>query len=231
MALGKYMIQNKADFSGNAVIKGYLLLPDGKKVNFDTKQIKFSHDFKDSYTGKKLEIYIDKGTTVKNAFVNLEWNGIPLHPDERDLAKNLSVNVEWLNENGKTIDPSSIIQGTTFWGHFTVENISGLDLQELALTQVFPAGWEIENTRLSEDDAPAWMAKYKLNQEKYFDIRDDRVMWFFDLPSYNRKIEFVVRINAITEGQFSLAPTVSEAMYDRNYKAVKAGKKVTVKSR
>ena len=44
-------------------------------------------------------------------------------------------------------------------------------LDELALVQVLPSGWEIENIRLLEEAVPSWMKKWNLNREEYLDIR------------------------------------------------------------
>ena len=70
------------------------------------------------------------------------------------------------------IDPGTLAQGTTFWGHIRVEN-DERDIEEVALTQLLPAGWEIENTRLVPEARPHWMKEWRLNAEEYLDIRDD----------------------------------------------------------
>ena len=72
------------------------------------------------------------------------------------------------------------------------------------------------------------MNKWVLNQEEYLDIRDDRIMWFFDFPWNRKSLDFVVKLNAVTVGEFILPPTLFEAMYNNAYKAVKMGKKVNI---
>ncbi|HEX9934942.1 MAG TPA: hypothetical protein VGB38_07060, partial [bacterium] len=90
-------------------------------------------------------------------------------------------------------------------------------------------GWEIENTRLSGEDMPGWASEDAFNRFDYMDIRDDRIMWFFDFDPYaNKAVDFVVKLNAVTAGQFVLPPTLCEAMYDANYQARKGGGKVIV---
>ena len=157
--------------------------------------------------------------------------------------KNLTLKVEWLNDDGIQIDPVTIKQGTTFWGHYTVgyEETGYKRIDEVALLQVLPSGWEVENTRLSGESLPAWMKKLNLNHEEYLDIRDDRVMWFFDLTQNNYKrrgrnnnqqgYNFVVKLNAVTVGEYNMPPTLVEAMYNNDYQATKAGKKVIVSAR
>ncbi|NJO68802.1 MAG: hypothetical protein HC830_05540 [Bacteroidetes bacterium] len=75
------------------------------------------------------------------------------------------------------------------------------------------------------ESLPAWATSLKLNKEEYLDIRDDRVMWFFDL---HNELDFIVKLNTVTVGEFELPATITEAMYNDNFKAVKAGKTVKV---
>ena len=94
--------------------------------------------------------------------------------------------------------------------------------KELALTQIFPSGWEILNTRLFDSGT---------NQEgdkaTYQDIRDDRVYTYFDLNAGAEK-KFIVHLNAAYLGRFYL-PTIScEAMYDNKISARKPGKWINV---
>ncbi|MBM7556474.1 alpha-2-macroglobulin family protein [Halanaerobacter jeridensis] len=174
--------------------------------------------------------------TVKNKsqqplFATLEWEGIPHRDEIKAEENNMALQVEWLNKAGKKIDPTKLEQGTTFWGHFTVDKTVDKELSEVALVQILPAGWEIENIRLSNEKLPAWMDDYDLDNEEYLDIRDDRVRWFFDMDKYQDDLEFVVKINTVTVGEFYLPPTLVEAMYDNRYKATTAGQRVEVLSR
>jgi alpha-2-macroglobulin len=114
-----------------------------------------------------------------------------------------------------------------------VKNVSTLpSVKEIALVQVLPSGWEIENVRLLGESLPPWAASLVVNKEDYLDIRDDRVMWFFDLyedhSTLHNEMDFVIKLNTVTLGEFDLPPTLAEAMYNDNFKAVKAGNKVKV---
>jgi uncharacterized protein YfaS (alpha-2-macroglobulin family) len=230
LALGKYIEANQGDFREvKPMMKGYIKLPAKKKIHFETDKLRFSCPVTDGF-GKKAQIFIDKETNLKRVYALLEWNGIPIKPDVRNIEKNLWLQVKWLDEDGISINPDVLKQGSTFWGHFKVGPIEyrRRRLDELALIQILPSGWEIENIRLLKEDLPVWMSKWMLNQEEYLDIRDDRIMWFFDFPWNRKSLDFVVKLNAVTVGEFILPPTLFEAMYNNAYKAVKAGKKVKV---
>jgi len=230
MALGKYMRANEGDFrEEKPVLSGYIILPGKKKIPFHTDQLRFSQVIESGF-GQEAEVLLDQKTKLQRGFVVMEWSGVPLHPDVKEESKNLWLSVEWLDENGMAIDPAQIKQGTTFWGHFSggLSSYSRSRLEELALVQVLPSGWEIENIRLLQEAVPDWMKKWNLHREEYLDIRDDRIMWFFDIPDYRKTYDFVVKLTAVTVGEFILPPTLFEAMYNDKFKAVKKGKFVRV---
>jgi len=227
LALGKYFTAVEGD--KNPVLSGTVRLPDGKSVPFKTEtfgtEIRIASGF-----GRTVEVELDVRTTVKRAFVSLDYSWIPLLDESANLSNNLRLAVEWLDRDGVPMDASRLKQGTMFWGHFRAGKTTASEsrINEAALVQVLPSGWEIENIRLSGEDLPDWMSKWNMHQEKYLDIRDDRTMWFFDFPESGGDLDFVVKLNAVTVGQFSLPPTLLEAMYDANFKALKAGGKAAV---
>jgi len=214
---------------------GYSLLAIGKYMQVvmgDQKNLIDSDksldiEIKNGY-GKPINIAVDEETTTDNLYLTLAWDGVPLKSTVIDENKNLKLDVVWYDEDGSSINPSKLMQGTTFYGKFTVTNISNISrIDEVALVQVLPSGWEIVNTRLLDESLPLWTDSFTLNREEYLDIRDDRIMWFFDLRK-SKKLDFVVKLNAVSVGEFDLPGTITEAMYNNNYKASKAGKKVKV---
>ena len=127
-------------------------------------------------------------------------------------ANGLSMSVTCTSEGGKTLNPSEIPQGTDFTVTITVGNTSGVrDYTNLALTEAVPSGWEIFNDRLfgSGESKSAYT---------YRDIRDDRVIWYFDLPR-GRSKTFRVKMHAAYEGEFTLPSVKCEALYDAKISA------------
>ena len=118
----------------------------------------------------------------------------------------------------------------TFWLEVIVsptsKNINRVE--NIALTQILPSGWEIENLRLTNTNTPNWInEKPNKTNVSYTDIRDDRVMWFFD-HTREKEYRFYVKINAVSKGEFDFPGTNLEAMYDNNYRAYKKGYRVKV---
>jgi uncharacterized protein YfaS (alpha-2-macroglobulin family) len=233
LGIGKYVSTLQKNGT-RTNLKGSVMLANGNKVPFNTDKT-FTYRIEDGF-GMPIRVTLDDASGVSKAFTTLAWDGVPFESETKDEQNNLALNVTWYNEEGEKIDVHSLKQGSTFWGYFQVENISDLDrVDEIALVQILPSGWEIENTRLSGESMPTWSEGMMLNYEDYVDVRDDRIMWFFDLyrerynhSSKHNKLEFLVKLNAVTLGEYDLAPTLVEAMYNGSFKATKAGYNVNV---
>ncbi|MBN2413004.1 hypothetical protein JXQ31_15055 [candidate division KSB1 bacterium] len=161
-------------------------------------------------------------------FVTLYREGIPLESRIKTENQGIELTRTFYNQLGYPVEMEVQDQGQSFWVVYTVKNIYGGHLEELALTSVFPAGWEIINTRLTGADLPDWIRKMNVTSGEYMDIRDDRVNWFFDLYS-GRQVSFAVNINPTFKGTFHLPPVAVEAMYSPEYYARIEGGQVSVK--
>jgi len=167
---------------------------------------------------------------VDKAYVTLSWDGVPLK-DERDAyQKNLQLTVAWYDEHGKTVDPQTTRQGSTLYGRFSVKNAGpASEVNEVALVQLLPSGWAIDNLRLNNTLLPDWVRTWNINKETYQDIRDDRVMWFFNLKG-SETLDCVVKLTCVHAGDFWLPATLTEAMYNSDYSAKTSGRSVHVEA-
>ncbi len=139
------------------------------------------------------------------------------------LANNLRIDVRYVSMSGTSVDVAQLRQGTDFRAIVTVSNISGIsDYSNLALTHIIPSGWEIYNERMIQPDQADTFKGYT-----YQDIRDDRVLTYFDLRRGEAKT-FAVRLQATYAGSFVLPAVQCEAMYDAGAQARTSAGKVTV---
>ena len=123
---------------------------------------------------------------------------------KKAMANGLGVEVTYLDDDGKALNPATLQQGTRFRAIVKVTNqTSGRDLDNLSLSFGIPSGWEIVNDRLIGGEDTGWDHK---------DIRDLRVDWFFGLPAGRFKT-FTVQLRAAYEGTYVLPATVCSAMY------------------
>ena len=155
-------------------------------------------------------------------FTRIIMEGIPEAGQEMEFSNNLKLDVTYLTRDGKALDVTSLAQGTDFIAKVSVYNPGEYYYRDLALTQVFPPGWEITNNRMWENE----MAVSKDNPT-YQDIRDDRIYTYFDLGRESRKT-FTVQLNAAYLGKYYLTGAYCEAMYDNSISAMKKGEWVEI---
>ena len=173
--------------------------------------------------GKKGVIQLsNKGKNI--LFGRLILTGIPAQGDSTSAANNLKIAMIFKSMGGEVIKPQMLAQGTNFLAEVSVTN-PGLrgSYKQLALSQVFPSGWEVINARssdLAQSNATASTFNYQ-------DVRDDRVNTFFDLEPGQTKT-FRVMLMATYLGRFYLPATGCEAMYDNTISARVPGRWVEV---
>lgn len=156
-------------------------------------------------------------------YVSMIQGGVPARGAEEDEESNLIMAIAYTDTKGNPVDPTLLTQSQEFVANVTISNpgIRGV-YKNLALNQIFPSGWEINNLRLEEVEN-----RLKEDLPTYQDIRDDRVYTYFDLGPNQRKT-FKVLLTASYAGSYYLPAVSCEAMYDRAIYTRKKGRVVEV---
>jgi alpha-2-macroglobulin len=156
-------------------------------------------------------------------FVRVITTGTPARGQEQEEESSLTMSVKYTDTKGNPIDPTQLEQGTEFLATVTVKN-PGLRgyYQNMALAQIFPSGWEINNLRLTDDENTV-----NTDRGNYQDIRDDRVYTYFDLGAGAVRT-FKISLTATYSGTYYLPAVSCEAMYDRSIYARSKGQAVEV---
>ncbi len=180
-----------------------------------------------SFDGTKAGSLKIESQTQSTLFVRVITEGVPARGTEEDASNNLNIAVNYTDTDGNPVDPATLEQGTEFIASVSVTNPGGTKgaYKNLAINQIFPSGWEVNNLRL--DDAEERLSSDKAT---YQDIRDDRVYTYFDLGSGQRKT-FKVMLTATYAGSYYLPSVSCEAMYDHGVYARTKGKEVHVTKR
>ncbi|MDO5656455.1 MAG: MG2 domain-containing protein [Flavobacteriaceae bacterium] len=168
------------------------------------------------------------GLSVKNLqnsylYASVVNTGIPAEIQSQKEEKNLKMDINYFDLNNQPLQISSLRQGTDFVAvvHVSHPGILGA-YQEISLTQIFPSGWEIINTRINNQ-----MTSYENSGLDFQDFRDDRVYSYFDLNS-GKSIKITTLLNATYAGEFDLPAAWCQAMYDNEIYALEPGKRVKV---
>jgi uncharacterized protein YfaS (alpha-2-macroglobulin family) len=201
LAIGKF-----AKMVGGKGIKASVAV-NGKRENVNT-----------SKTLANRALQIKKGTNnieIKNLAGNMLYasvisNGILPIGQEKARVLNLSVISNFKNRDGSNINITSLNQGTDFVAEVTIKNSTSNAIKNIALTEIFPSGWEIVNTRFTD------FGNYAQNDATYTDLRDDRVNFYFDMNG-NESKTFRILLNASYLGEYYLPGIQAEAMYDNHY--------------
>ncbi len=166
----------------------------------------------------------NKGTNT--LYVRLITKGQPLAGDRLKVNNNpavLDMSVSYVTQNGTAIDINKLKQGTDLVAKVVIKNPGKRGAYtQMALTQIFPSGWEILNARMLGGEGA-----FKSSYSTYQDIRDDRVYTYFNI-SENETLTYYVQLNASYLGRFFLPGTFAAAMYDNSINAGVNGRWVEV---
>ncbi len=179
---------------------------------------------------------ITSGISVKNLskqklYSRIVMRGRPTSTDIPAESSNITLGVRYTDLKGSAIEPGKLKQGTDFLAEGPVTRTGSMrfDFNELALSQIFPSGWEILNTRMN------LVGGSTSDPMDYQDVRDDRVFTYFDLPfnwSNNKNMKqsrtYNIQLNAAYAGRYFMPAVACEAMYDNRIRAVAPGKWVEV---
>ena len=156
-----------------------------------------------------------KNTGTGSLHLVVSQSYTPGKGEEAEAASGLKIDVRYRDMNGAPLDPRSVAVSTDFYAVVTVTNTSGYErYADLALTHIVPAGWEITSER-------------DLSTVTYQDIRDDRVLSYFDLRSGESK-EIPIKLTATYKGRYYLPSVCCEAMYDNSVRALRKGEWIEV---
>ena len=213
---------------GKMVIKN-----GGKSIN-----IKYTNDGKTEQL-KSSRAMVQRTLSVKNGentiLINNEQSNLvfariinsgklPLGNEILE-QRGLSVILNYTDLKGNKININQLKQGQDFVARIRVSNPKNETIKDIALTQIFPSGWEIVNTRFTE------FGTTTKSTARYTDIKDDRVNFYFDLNQNRNGSEiktFTVLLNAAYLGDYYLPGVQVEAMYDNDYLVRTKGRRIKV---
>ena len=166
-----------------------------------------------------------KNNGSSTLFARLIVDGIPELGKEDAYADGIALSVAYKDPYGNIVDIKELPQGTAFTAEVTVRNTSAQGYRNLVLTQIFPSGWEILNTRFLNEATPD-SGGAGIN---YQDFRDDRVYSYVNYLPAGRQVKVSINLAAIYPGVFHLPPVDCRAMYDNTVRANNEGGRVQVK--
>lgn len=213
LALGKMSRQNMANVINGTISSG-------------TEQIgKFNNaDFVSTKNLNSKPITITKTGNGK-LFYFYQTEGISRTGNVADQDKYLMVRKSFFDRFGKPIAGDDFEQNALIVVKISVISMDKSTIPNVAVTDMLPACFEIENPRLTADREYAWTKDRAIPD--FLDMRDDRITMFTTVTGYVKNFYYLVRV--VSKGTYKMGPVSADAMYDGNYYSYFGARNVSVK--
>jgi uncharacterized protein YfaS (alpha-2-macroglobulin family) len=180
---------------------------DGKVVGQFTKN---TLTLSDHILGKNITIKTS-GTGVLYYF----WDGEGLSAtgEVKEEDKYIKIRKTFFDRNGNVISSNRFKQNDLVIVRLSLNTLDQSAVKNVVMTDILPAGFEIENPRLSEQSEIPWIKDNTVPE--HFDIRDDRINLFTSASRDTKNYYYVLR--AVSKGRFKMGPASADAMYNGEY--------------
>src|SRR5690606_35462744 len=148
-----------------------------------------------------------------------------VNPDGVNVEEDdgLRVRRYYLDGNGKPL--KEFKQNDLIVVKITVSSTRQIDVENVVITDLLPAGFEVENPRLTTTRDLPWLKDASV--PVYFDIRDDRIHYFVTATPTLKSYYYQARVTSV--GKFTVGPVAADAMYQTYIKSYSGGKKIQVR--
>lgn len=209
LALGKVLRAN-ASATVTADIK-----VNGKVVgSFTGQSLKLS---KKKLGGSKIEL-VTKGTGKLYYFYENE--GITADGSFKQEDSYIKVRKEFYDRYGHQLTSLNFKQNDLVIVRLNIESSYNRSIDNVVITDMLPAGFEIENPRLKEVPGMDWIKDASTPTAS--DYRDDRVNLFTDLYT-GRPQHYYYAVRCVSPGAFIMGPVMADAMYAGEYHSYNGG--------
>lgn len=131
----------------------------------------------------------------------------------------LKVRKQFYSRSGQPLGEAKFKQNQLIVVKITLSTMNGLNVDNVVVTDMLPAGLEIENPRLNADRELTWIKDQ--STPEHFDIRDDRINFFTTVADKPQTFYYLVR--AVSKGKFQMGPVSADAMYRGEYRSYSGG--------
>ena len=121
----------------------------------------------------------------------------------------LKVRRQFYDREGRLLNTTTFKQNDLIIVGITLEK-AYTNIQNVVITDLLPAGFEIENPRTKEIPGMDWIKDGKTPTA--LDVRDDRIHFFVD--SYLPEQKYYYAVRAVSLGRFKQGPVSADAMYN-----------------
>lgn len=142
-----------------------------------------------------------------------EAEGISASGTYKEEDNYLKVRKRFFDRSGRPLIGNTFKQNDLVIVQVTLERTFNTDVDNIVITDMLPAGFEIENPRTKDIPGMDWIKNE--DSPTALDIRDDRINLFVDLRSGKQTYYYAVR--AVSLGTYHMGPVSADAMYNGEY--------------
>jgi alpha-2-macroglobulin len=165
---------------------------------------------KNALKGTNVEI-VTKGSGQLYYFWVAE--GISASGAYKEEDSYLKVRKRFYDRHGNALGSTTFKQNDLIIIGITLERSFSTPIENVVITDLLPAGFEIENPRTKEIPGMDWIKD--ASTPTALDVRDDRIHFFVDAESNKQTYYYAVR--AVSPGQYKMGPVSADAMYNGEY--------------
>jgi uncharacterized protein YfaS (alpha-2-macroglobulin family) len=125
----------------------------------------------------------------------------------------LKVRKRFYDRNGKPVMTNTFKQNDLVIIGITLERSFNTPVENVVITDLLPAGFEIENPRTKEIPGMDWIKDAMTPTA--LDVRDDRIHFFVDAENNKQTYYYAVRV--VSPGHYKMGPVSADAMYNGEY--------------
>ncbi|WP_276500443.1 alpha-2-macroglobulin family protein [Terrimonas pollutisoli] len=160
--------------------------------------------------GSNIEV-VTKGSGRLYYFWQTE--GISATGDYKEEDNYLKVRKRFFDRFGRPITTNTFKQNDLVIVGITMERSFSTSIENVVISDLLPAGFEIENPRTKDIPGMDWIKDAAVPTA--LDVRDDRIHFFVN-ADYNKQVYYYA-VRAVSPGQYKMGPVSADAMYNGEY--------------
>ncbi len=213
LALGKIAREaEKSDIKATVKVNGKTIATfNNKPITLNTKDLK----------GTKVEI---ETSGTGKLYYFWEAEGISADGSYKEEDSFIRVRKTFYDRYGKQVSNNTFHQNDLIVVKLSIEGATNTYVENVVISDILPAGFEIENSRITETTTFNWIRDR--SRPDYEDIRDDRINMFVNVSGTQRNYYYTVR--AVSRGKFQMGPVGADAMYNAEYHSYHGGGTIRV---
>lgn len=216
LALGKIArAARKATVTADIKVNGKIVArSEGAPVKLTAKQLGGAH----------VEI-VSKGEG--RLYYYWQSEGISASGTYKEEDNYIRVRRHFYDRYGRTINDPTFNQNDLVIIQTTLDKSFSGSVENIVITDMLPAGFEIENPRTKEIPGMDWIKE--ASTPTALDVRDDRINLFVDLHSNRQTYYYAVR--AVSPGIYHMGPVSADALYNGEYHSYHGATTIVVKGK